>query len=321
MSAQPQAGRVLVVGDGNGDAEMVAQTLGDDFAEVLASGLPAEHVADFDRLQPHVMVLAFRSLGKARQCCLGLMRPSAVARSQLHRTIVLCSKEDAREAYELCKQESFDDYVQFWPQAYDGKRLAMSVWIACRELAARRTGGPSHTEVSAHASRSEAMEPTVDAQIAEGERRAAREPCEGGRPIAAGAGQFGAELAERVRLPRPLVVVVEDDAFAARLVAKALAPQAWDVEFAGDADSAQALLRRARPSLILMDVNLPGMDGLALTELLKATPAFADIPVLMLTGEARRETLERSRSAGAAGFIVKPFTRDGLIAKIAPFLA
>jgi two-component system chemotaxis response regulator CheY len=70
-----------------------------------------------------------------------------------------------------------------------------------------------------------------------------------------------------------------------------------------------------------MDVNLPGMDGLALTEWLKAKPALAHIPVLMLTGEATRETIARSRAAGAADFIVKPFAREALLAKVAHHLA
>jgi CheY-like chemotaxis protein len=69
-----------------------------------------------------------------------------------------------------------------------------------------------------------------------------------------------------------------------------------------------------------MDVMLPGRDGVELTQRLKADPALAAIPVVMLTGEARREILVRSMEAGAADFIVKPFTPDALIAKLARFL-
>ena len=65
-----------------------------------------------------------------------------------------------------------------------------------------------------------------------------------------------------------------------------------------------------------MDINLPGMDGLALTQWLKASPTFAHIPVIMLTGEATRESIERSKAVGAADFIVKPFSREALLAKL-----
>ena len=91
--------------------------------------------------------------------------------------------------------------------------------------------------------------------------------------------------------------------------------------FAAESVEAFGKLEMARPAVILMDVNLPGLDGLGFTERLKAMPALAGIPVIMLTGEARRETLERSRMVGAASFIVKPFTRDSLIAKLAPYLS
>jgi CheY-like chemotaxis protein len=68
--------------------------------------------------------------------------------------------------------------------------------------------------------------------------------------------------------------------------------------------------------VILMDIRLPGMDGVALTRHLKSSPHLTDIPIVMMTGDARRETLLRSIEAGAAGFVVKPVTRAGLEAKL-----
>ena len=65
-----------------------------------------------------------------------------------------------------------------------------------------------------------------------------------------------------------------------------------------------------------MDVNLPDTDGVTLTRKIKESPHLARIPILMLTGERRRETLTRSISAGAEGFVVKPFTREVLISKM-----
>ncbi len=114
----------------------------------------------------------------------------------------------------------------------------------------------------------------------------------------------------------PLVMVIDDDDFACKLTQKALEGAGYELVFAHDGAAALGLLRRRRPDLILMDVNLPDIDGVALTQKLKRVPQYADIPVLMLTGEARREILAISMSAGAAGFIVKPFTRDALVAKL-----
>ena len=106
-----------------------------------------------------------------------------------------------------------------------------------------------------------------------------------------------------------------DDAFAAKLITKALA-DGFTVRVAAEAPALFELLRGTPPAAILMDIHLPGMDGLALTQWLKASPTFAHIPVIMLTGEATRESIERSKAVGACDFIVKPFSRDALLAKL-----
>ena len=118
---------------------------------------------------------------------------------------------------------------------------------------------------------------------------------------------------------RPLVFVVEDDEALHALVEAMLAP---DVELVFESVGAAAFdrIQAIGPDLILMDVGLPGSDGVEITEQIKATPELAAIPVVMLTGEARVDTLVRSMQAGAADFIVKPFTRDALVAKLAKFL-
>ena len=129
-------------------------------------------------------------------------------------------------------------------------------------------------------------------------------------------GATGADAASA----RRVILVVEDDPLAARLIVRALRDEPTQVEVAGDAREAIAILGRAQARVILMDVKLPGTDGVALTTMLKANPTLRDIPIVMITGDATRETLTRSMSAGAAGFIVKPFDRAGLLAKLLPFL-
>jgi two-component system OmpR family response regulator len=119
---------------------------------------------------------------------------------------------------------------------------------------------------------------------------------------------------------RRVILVVEDDPFAAKLIVKALEGVPVRVEVAGDAREAIATLGRVQPAAILMDVMLPGIDGVALTILIKANPNLKHIPVVMLTGDATRETIERSMNAGAVGFLVKPFDRNALVAKLLRYL-
>jgi CheY-like chemotaxis protein len=119
---------------------------------------------------------------------------------------------------------------------------------------------------------------------------------------------------------RSVVLLVEDDEVLHTLVAAMLESEPVDLVFEADGAAAFERVNAVGPDLVLMDVMLPGGDGVALTERIKSTPDLAAIPVVMLSGEARLETLVRSMEAGAADFIVKPFTREALIAKLGKYL-
>ena len=74
------------------------------------------------------------------------------------------------------------------------------------------------------------------------------------------------------------------------------------------------------PGAILMDLVAPGADAIGLTRRLKGLPDVAHIPIIIMSGDARRETLFNSIRAGASDFIAKPFTRDVLRTKLDRFL-
>lgn len=141
-----------------------------------------------------------------------------------------------------------------------------------------------------------------------------------GLRLAGAAAAPAAPPAKAAPRARPVLLMVEDDEFTHQLVAVTLASH--DVELVFESDGATALerIRAVRPDLVLMDVMLPGRDGVALTQVLKSDPDLTSIPVVMVTGEARREILVRSMEAGACDFIVKPFTPDALVAKLVRFL-
>ncbi len=136
-------------------------------------------------------------------------------------------------------------------------------------------------------------------------------------PARAGARTAGPAASAR---RRPVVLIVEDDEFLHAHVAAMLESEALDLVFEADGAAAFDRIQAIGPDLVLMDVMLPGGDGVALTEQIKSTPDLAATPVVMLSGEARLETLVRSMQAGAADFIVKPFTREALLAKLTKYL-
>lgn len=124
-------------------------------------------------------------------------------------------------------------------------------------------------------------------------------------------------LAARVR---PVLLVVDDDPFQRKLMARMLADADIDSIFAGSGTEALATLRRHRPDLILMDVNLPDIDGVEATRRIKSVEALANIPVIMITGQSEKEVVVQSLKVGAVDFVVKPFNKDILLAKVRKFL-
>lgn len=130
----PVPARVLVASDQATDADLAARLLQEDFTEIRTSYLADKAVAEFESFSPDVLVMAFDAVDKCDRYYLSLYRKGQLVHSHPHRTIVLCSKDDVRRVFRLCREEFFDDYVLFWPAPYDGHRLNMSVLRAVREL-------------------------------------------------------------------------------------------------------------------------------------------------------------------------------------------
>ena len=117
------------------------------------------------------------------------------------------------------------------------------------------------------------------------------------------------------------ILIVEDNAANMKLACLLLRSAGHQPLCAVDAETGLALARSDRPDLILMDIQLPGMDGLAATTLLKQEPFTASIPVIALTALAMKEDQEKSRVAGCDAYIAKPLRYKELLAAIDTLLA
>jgi two-component system chemotaxis response regulator CheY len=111
---------------------------------------------------------------------------------------------------------------------------------------------------------------------------------------------------------RPTILIVDDSATMRALVRQALKAQACTVIEAPDGVAALAALERTHADLVITDLLMPEMDGLALTRSLRADARFAKIPILVLTTETAVGVKERGRDAGATGWLCKPFHPDTL---------
>jgi CheY-like chemotaxis protein len=117
------------------------------------------------------------------------------------------------------------------------------------------------------------------------------------------------------------ILVVDDNPANAALVSFILKSGGYDVRSAGDAPEAIAILATFKPRLIMMDLQLPGMDGLALTRQLKADPKTRDIVIVALTAYAMKGDEDRARQAGCDGYVTKPIDTRALPRIIADFFA
>ncbi|MEA2624827.1 MAG: two-component system, cell cycle response regulator DivK [Candidatus Binatota bacterium] len=117
------------------------------------------------------------------------------------------------------------------------------------------------------------------------------------------------------------VLIVEDNVANMKLAVFLLQSAGHDVLSTTSAEAGLTLARDEQPSLILMDIQLPGMDGLEATALLKQDAATRAIPVIALTALAMKGDEERIRAAGCDGYIAKPMRYQEFLAVVAATLA
>ena len=109
------------------------------------------------------------------------------------------------------------------------------------------------------------------------------------------------------------ILVVDDDPKTLRYVRDILSGAGYAPLVTGDHAELSHIIRTEKPSLVLLDLMLPGTDGIALME---SVPELADLPVVFISGYGRDETVARALKAGAADYIVKPFSPTELIARV-----
>lgn len=117
------------------------------------------------------------------------------------------------------------------------------------------------------------------------------------------------------------ILIVDDNAQNLKLARVVLTTAGFDVRTAVDAEAALHLLEDFLPRLILMDLQLPGMDGLELTRRLKADPRYDGVAIVALTAYAMKGDAEKALAAGCDGYVSKPIDVEGLPRLVAEHIA
>jgi len=116
------------------------------------------------------------------------------------------------------------------------------------------------------------------------------------------------------------ILLVEDNEMNRDMLSRRLARKGFDVTIAEDGESGIELVLSERPDLVLMDMSLPGIDGLEATRRIKSNPEFSSTPVIALTAHALTSDRDKAFEAGCDEFDTKPVELPRLLEKIAKFL-
>jgi CheY-like chemotaxis protein len=116
------------------------------------------------------------------------------------------------------------------------------------------------------------------------------------------------------------ILVVEDNKLNMKLVNGLIKIGKYRMIEAIDAESGIELIREQRPDLVLMDIQLPGMDGLSATKVIKEDPDLKDIPIVALTSYAMQGDKEKALAAGCTGYITKPIDTRKFLETVSQYL-
>ena len=118
----------------------------------------------------------------------------------------------------------------------------------------------------------------------------------------------------------PKILLVEDNDFNRDMLSRRLKRRGYDIVDAADGEQAVRFASEVIPDLILMDINLPGMDGWEATKRIKGDPETASIPIIALTAHAMTGDREKTIGAGCDEYETKPVNFEGLLSKMESLL-
>jgi CheY-like chemotaxis protein len=111
----------------------------------------------------------------------------------------------------------------------------------------------------------------------------------------------------------PVVLVVDDDEDNIRIISTMLLARGYEVRLARNGRGAVESIRQQRPDLVLLDVMMPGMDGMQVLDAIRADPRLASLPVILVTAKTEDHDLLEGYRAGAQYYVTKPFTSRQLL--------
>lgn len=283
----------------------------DGFTVQMASG--EDNVATWlASFKPALIAYRLTDPSTRRSVCRTTLQNVAAMPGPRVPSLALCELNEATAAAALCKEGLADDYLIVPHLKDDVDRLAT---VTERLIALRSERERQAREAESLGQLWQAFD-RFDAE--------AQQDLPRGDPDSRAAERLGslrfAHHRAKSRLSGAPVLVVDDDPDFRSLLTTLVSALKQTAVTADDAAAALDWLDKHTPSLILLDYQMPGADGADLLQQLRQSPRLKPVPVIMLTGQSRAETVQRVRRLGVTDFIVKPADPPTIIRKIAACL-
>ncbi len=345
MSQNKVDRQILIVSDTDDEVRTVRELLEHDYPDLLSANNEETGLQLFREHKPVLLVLVFKELEKAERFYLMLYRQCPTIQEIPHQTLLLCKSNESEAAFSLCRNGTLDDYLINRP-LHDPYRLRLAVHQAQERQAGQSQSVSTHRQLSHIGTDLRHLDSFVSKALTGGQSLHAetltafrefssRLSQEIDRFEASKVGnklqeaqhwmdQFGTGYRKQSEHlveqsfppPQAEVLLVDDDDMYREMLATMMEEVNFHVTHADCGTAALAEMRKRRPDIVLLDYNMPGLDGMGTLRQMKDDPELRQIPVVMLTGVNARETVKEVIMSGAAGFIVKPSNRPTILAKI-----
>ena len=345
MSTKKSDKHILIVSDSADELRSVLELMTADLGGHWSTDNEAAGLLLFQEHRPSVLILSFQEIEKAERFYLTLYRQCPQMQEIPHQTLLLCKNTEAESAYALCMGGTIDDYVVNRP-LYDPFRLRLSV----RQALDRRTDEQQSSTVNRLlvnvGSDLRHLDSYVVKKLADGKEQEKESlgvfqtftskltnqirqfedhlstPAMGHVVKVLGQGGLRRQFEQfRQESPQPEILVADDDEIYLEMLVTIIEGGGLRAVAVDNGEAAIAKMLFRSPDLVLMDYQMPGLDGLQTLRRMKMNPDLKPVPVIMLTGTSERELVAQCIQAGAADFIVKPSDRATILAKINAQLA
>lgn len=327
MSAQKQVHgqlSVLLIAEDVLDRDPIALMIPTQYrlsvvhAEVEAAALA------YNEAQPDVLLLAVNDLDASASFRVDLLRRANVAEDAAPISVALCLNRHSARAGRMCLQGAFDDFATAKPTPHT-ERIHLTLHRADLQRQIRRELTRSRERLDLARGQFESLaslqrELSIDVAKLRADSSAHLE-------LETSLADMTDRLARLATAGRNAclgrtksILVVDDDELMREVLGAALEGGGYEVRHAASAEQAVETLVAHQVSLVLMDLMMPGLDGIAATREIRALPNYRSVPIIVVSGHGNRDSVQSSRLVGANDFVVKPVDQERLLEKVRRYL-